>query len=173
MKNNLLLFAVALVALVAGIMVQFSGQQVKSIGVPPAQLAFSFPDMNGDIQSVSQWRGKILVINFWATWCPPCRKEIPEFISWQQQYAANDVQFIGIALDDAESVADYLKTVAINYPILLAGAAGSQLAHQLGDIIDAVPFTVIVNRAGQIVHRQPGELSREQFLQVLQPLLVE
>jgi alkyl hydroperoxide reductase subunit AhpC len=96
---------------------------------------------------------------------------MPEFIHWQQAYQAENVQFIGIAIDDKQAVSDYLKTIPINYPILIAGDEGSPLSQQLGNIINAVPFTVIVNQAGQIVHRQPGELSKQQFLDVLQPLL--
>lgn len=171
MKTNLSVAVFAVLALAAGIFLQQTQQDNAALETPKAQLAFSFPDINDQLQSVSQWQGKILVINFWATWCPPCLKEMPEFIQWQQAYQTDNVQFVGIAIDDKQSVTEYLKTIPINYPILIAGDEGSQLSQQLGNIINALPFTVIVNQAGQIVHRQPGELSKQQFLDVLQPLL--
>jgi thiol-disulfide isomerase/thioredoxin len=171
MKINLIVALFAVMALAAGVFLQQSHHDNVATEHVRLQLDFSFPDSNGQLQSVSQWQGRILVINFWGTWCPPCLKEMPEFIQWQQAYQADNVQFVGIAIDDQQSVTNYLKTLPINYPILIAGDEGSRLSQQLGNIINAVPFTVIVNQAGQIVHRQPGELSRQQFLDVLQPLL--
>lgn len=171
MKTGLLILLVAGIALTAGILLQQHNLPAGGVEKAEPALQFSFPDMDGRVQAVSQWRDKILVINFWATWCPPCLKEIPEFIQWQQAYRAKNLQFVGIAIDDRESVADYLQRVAVNYPLLIAGDEGSVLAHQLGNIINAVPFTVIVDQQGQIVHRQPGELTKEQFLRVVEPLL--
>lgn len=169
--KTLLVVVAAVAALIAGLWVQqISQTPVVAEDNPPAQLDFSFPDSNDQPQSVSQWRGKILVINFWATWCGPCLKEIPEFIKLQQQYQDQGLQFVGIAIDDKESVQAYLKRIQINYPILIAGDAGSNLAHQLGNIINAVPFSVIVNQQGQIIHRQPGELSNEELLKIINPL---
>ena len=171
MKTNVLIGLAAALALLAGIWLQqnsFFDNQSEIVSQP---LDFSFPDIHGQQQSVSQWQGKILVINFWATWCPPCLKEIPEFIQLQQSYQDRDVQFIGIAVEDRQPVADYLQSININYPILIAGDAGSRLSLQLGNIISAVPFTVILNAQGQIIHRQPGELSKEQFLDIVQPLV--
>jgi len=139
--------------------------------LPVPQLTFSFPDVNGKPQAVSQWQGKILVLNFWATWCPPCLQEMPEFVKWQQEFAENGVQFVGIALDEADTVSAYLQKTPVNYPILVAGDAGGALASQLGNVINAVPFTVIVDQQGRIVHRQPGEMHREDFLRAVQPLL--
>ncbi len=169
--KTLLVVVAAVAALIAGLWIQqISQTPVVAEENPPVQLDFSFPDSNDQPQSVSQWRGKILVINFWATWCGPCLKEIPEFIKLQQQYRDQGLQFVGIAIDDKESVQAYLKRIQINYPILIAGDAGSNLAHQLGNIINAVPFTVIVNQQGQIIHRQPGELSNEALLKIINPL---
>jgi thiol-disulfide isomerase/thioredoxin len=111
------------------------------------------------------------VLNFWATWCPPCLKEIPDFIDLQKQYADKGLQFIGIALEDKEPVAEYAAKTKINYPILSGGDNGIALAHQLGNSMDAVPYTLIVNRQGQIIYRHPGELSKEQLLKVIAPLL--
>lgn len=172
MKTNALIALVAVLALVVGVALQQNNVSISAAAPAEPKLEFGFPDMNGQMQSVSQWQGKILLINFWATWCPPCLKEIPEFIQWQQEFQANGVQFVGIALDDRQAVADYLQQVAVNYPILVAGDAGGELANALGNVINTVPFTVIVNRQRQIVHRQLGELSREQFLKTIKPLLV-
>lgn len=171
MNIKLMFLLVALVAVVAGFKLQQKGQSAKIAEPATEQLSFSFPDIKGQQQAIQQWQGKILIINFWATWCGPCLKEIPEFIQWQQAYQDKNVQFVGIAVDDQQSVVDYLKTIHINYPILIAGDAGSLLSHQLGNLINAVPFTVIVNAQGQIVHRQFGELSKEKFTEVLEPLL--
>lgn len=172
MKTNLLLVVVAVLALAVGILLQsnrYSSAQPEAVS--PA-LNFSFPDIHGQEQPVSQWRGKILVVNFWATWCPPCLKEIPAFIELQQAYQNKNVQFVGIAIEDRQPVADYMQRTSFNYPVLIAGDNGSVLSRQLGNIIGAVPFTVIVNPQGQIIHRQPGELTKEQFLQIVQPLLL-
>ena len=171
MKTNLLIGLLAVLALAAGVLLQqnnFSANQPEIVSQP---LDFSFPDINEQQQTAAQWQGKIIVINFWATWCPPCLKEIPEFIQLQQAYQDRNVQFVGIAIEDRLSVVDYLQSIPINYPILIAGDAGSSLSQQLGNIISAVPFTVIVNPQGQIIHRQSGEFSKEQFLDIVQPLL--
>lgn len=170
--KKLALFVLAALALGAGFYAQQllgGGQTVGESAAP--KLAFAYPDVNGQVQDVAQWQGKVLVINFWASWCGPCLKEIPEFIKLQDEYAGKNVQFVGIAIEDKEPVAEYLQRVKINYPILIAGDAGSGLSRQLGNIINAVPFSVIVNQQGQIVHRQPGELSRDQFIKVVEPLL--
>ena len=132
---------------------------------------FSLPDLNGTEQAISQWQGKILVINFWATWCPPCLKEIPEFIELQTEYADKNVQFIGIAVDKPDLVEDYLSFIEINYPILIAETAGETLVRQLGSPINAVPYTLIVDSQGQIIFRQAGEISKEQLMTALKPLI--
>jgi thiol-disulfide isomerase/thioredoxin len=170
MKPTGLIIIAALLALGGGIMVRgflSPTEQTKPIPLPE----FNLPDVEGNQHNISEWQGKIRIINFWATWCPPCIKEIPEFIALQEQYAAKGVQFIGIAIDDQESVEKYLASTKINYPILIGEVNGIALAHQLGNIIDAVPFTLIVNQQGQIIHRQPGEFSREQIMAIIKPLL--
>ena len=98
---------------------QFSQQPPQAQQAIPLP-EFSLPDTTGTIHSISEWQGKILVINFWATWCPPCLKEIPEFIQLQAEYADQNVQLIGIAIDEPELVDDYISFININYPILIA-----------------------------------------------------
>ena len=162
---------IAMAALIAGFLAQRAMRPSVEMEEPAKPLDFSFPDISGQMQSIHQWRGKVLVINFWATWCGPCLKEIPEFIKLQAEYQDRGLQFIGVAIEDKQSVSDYLQRININYPILIAGDAGIGLAQQLGNIINAVPYTVIVNQAGQIVYRQPGELSGDKLLEIVTPLV--
>lgn len=170
MKPAALIIVVALLAVGGGIVVRgflSTVEQTSPTNLPD----FNLPDVSGNQRNISEWQGKIRVINFWATWCAPCREEIPEFIALQEQYAANGLQFIGIAIDDLEPVEEYLKSNKINYPILIGGISGIALAHQLGNSIDAVPFTLVVNQQGQIIHRHPGEFSSAQIMEIITPLL--
>jgi thiol-disulfide isomerase/thioredoxin len=170
-KTKILTVFLALVALAAGLFVQYTMRASVEGGSMVQPLDFSFPDTSDKLQAIGQWRGKILVINFWATWCPPCLTEIPEFIKLQAEYRDNGLQFVGVAIEDQQPVQDYLKGIDINYPVLIAGDAGISLTQQLGNIIGAVPFTVVVDQAGSIVFRQPGELTPAKLREVLLPLM--
>lgn len=172
-KPTTITLIVALAAMTTGVLMEITRQTPEIIEAAAKPIDFSFPDASDRMQSVNQWRGKVLVINFWATWCAPCLQEIPEFIKLQSKFAQRGLQFIGVAIDDKDPVTAYLKNIEINYPILIAGDAGIGLSQQFGNIINAVPFTVIVNQAGEIVHRQPGEISTDQLLEILTPLFSE
>lgn len=170
MKQAGLIIIAALLALVLGIGTRhfFSGTEKTS----PSRLpGFNLPDLSGRQHNIDEWRGKVLVINFWATWCPSCLKEIPDFIAMQQSYRDKNVQVIGIALEDQQAVAQYAAASRINYPILLGGNDGINLARQLGDTVGAVPYTLIVDRQGRIVHSHPGEFSKQQITDIITPLL--
>ena len=104
---------------------------------------FNAPD--GMQQTMSQWRGKTLVINFWATWCPPCREEMPAFSRLQTKYSADGVQFVGIALDTPDNVSTFLKQVPVTYPLLLAETEGMDLSRQLGNSRLALPYTLVLD----------------------------
>jgi thiol-disulfide isomerase/thioredoxin len=170
MKQAGLIIIAAILALALGISVRHFFPPAET-SAPSALPEFNLPDLSGRQHNISEWKGKVLVINFWATWCPPCLKEIPDFMALQQQYADKNVQFIGIALEDKEPVAEFAAKTNINYPILLGGDNGIALAQQLGNNVGAIPFTLIVNKQGQIIHRHPGEFSKDQLLEIIAPLL--
>jgi thiol-disulfide isomerase/thioredoxin len=170
MKQTALMISAAIIALGLGLFSWHFFAPAK----PPASHPlpdFSLLDLSDQQHSITEWQGKVLVINFWATWCPPCLKEIPDFVALQKQLADQDVQFIGIALDDKESVVEFTTTTKINYPILLGGDNGIALTHQLGNNVDAVPYTIIVDREGLILEKHPGEFSKEKILEVITPLM--
>jgi thiol-disulfide isomerase/thioredoxin len=116
--------------------------------------SLSLPDLNGQPQALAQWRGKPLVINFWATWCPPCVKEIPELVSLHAQLAQNDapkdIQLIGIGVDTAPHIAQFAADHQITYPLYVAGVDGTELSRQLGNETGGLPFTVLIGRDGKI-----------------------
>lgn len=169
-KNTLYLVFAAIIAMIGGI---FSQTLSNTGNIEPntPEIEFSLPDLTGKQRNITEWQGKIRIINFWATWCPPCLKEIPEFIKLQNEFKSKNVQFIGIAIEDSQPVKKYLDTIKINYPMLIGGDEAIALSHQLGNIVNAVPFTVFVNQRGQIIHRQPGEIDREKVIEIITPLL--
>ncbi len=121
---------------------------------------FSLSDSNGDLRSLSEWQNKIIVLNFWATWCAPCREEIPAFVELQQLYESKGLQFIGIALQEAEEVRGFLEEFKVNYPSLVGGDEVIQAAKRLGNDIGALPYTVIIDSSGEIVFTRRGPLSK-------------
>ena len=120
-RQTRLLLAVALLALAAGVGTAIWHQQPSNQqpGAAEALLHASLPDLQNQFQTLAHYRGKVLVVNFWATWCPPCREEIPHFIEAQQRLAVENVQFVGIALDNPADIAGFVHEFSVNYPILV------------------------------------------------------
>jgi thiol-disulfide isomerase/thioredoxin len=170
MKTSELIIIVAVLALGLGLSARFLMSPADHTDNTTV-VEFSLPDLTGQQHLNKEWLGKIQVINFWATWCTPCRKEIPEFIALQTKYADKNLQFIGVAVDEAAAVTDYLKTININYPILIGGDGAMSLTQQFGNKIGALPYTVVLDTQGHIVHQQAGEFSTEQLVKVITPLI--
>jgi thiol-disulfide isomerase/thioredoxin len=136
-----------------------------------AVLATVLPDLDGRDTPLAQWRGKVLVVNFWATWCAPCREEMPQFVAVQSRDAAKGVQFVGIAVDQVDKVRDYVKEIHINYPVLLGGFGAIELSKTLGNELAALPFTIVVDKGGGVAHTQLGPLKPAQLDDLLTSLL--
>ena len=148
MKSTGLIIIVALLALGGGILAKGLLSPVEQTSPMPLPDIY-LPDVSGNQHSVSEWQGKILVINFWATWCPPCLKEIPEFMALQEQYADKGLQFIGIAIDDQDAVEEYLVSNKINYPILIGGVTGIALANNWAINLMLFPLLLLLIRKGK------------------------
>ena len=131
----------------------------------------SLPDLNGKPQTFSQWRGKVLVVNFWATWCVPCREEIPALMKVQRQYAPNGVKIVGIALDNVVKVREYAEEMRVDYVLLIGAAETLGLAKDLGNRAGVLPFTVVLDRTGKLAHVQAGVLTEGSLAAILAPLL--
>ena len=135
-----------------------------------AVLATVLPDLDGKETPLSQWRGKILLVNFWATWCAPCREEMPHFAAVQSRDAAKGVQFVGIAVDQADKVREFVKEIKLNYPVLIGGLGAIELSKALGNELSALPFTVVLDRAGNVAHTQLGQLKARELDTLLESL---
>lgn len=129
------------------------------------------PDLDGRKVRVADWRGKVLVVNFWATWCAPCREEIPALVRTQTRFAARGLQVIGIALDDLERVRPFAREMGINYPTLLTGIDGLDLAAAAGNKVGALPYTVYIDRQGKIVRAELGGVDDQKLQAHIEPML--
>jgi thiol-disulfide isomerase/thioredoxin len=127
-------------------------------------------DDSGRLQPIEQWRGKILVVNFWATWCQPCREEMPSFSRLQTKYADRSVQFIGIALDSASRVAAFRASLPISYPLLIAENEGSALTQQMGNSRLALPYTLVIEKNGGVRLTRLGRLAEADLDAMLQTM---
>ena len=123
----------------------------------------SFPAPDGSTVSMAAFKGRPLVLNFWATWCPPCVKEMPELDRFARTFAGQGWQVLGLAIDSAKPVQDFLARVKISFPVGLAGFEGTDLSRQLGNEGGALPFTAVFDRSGRLIQRKLGETSFDQL----------
>ena len=126
-------------------------------------------DVDGKAQSLQQWRGKILVLNYWATWCFPCREEMPGFSRLQAKYQDKGVQFVGISIDEAPKIIEFQKETPVSYPLLIGDMKTMTNSAELGNSRQALPFTVVFDRNGQLAMSKLGRWNEAD----LEPKLLE
>jgi thiol-disulfide isomerase/thioredoxin len=136
-----------------------------------ALLGLRLPDLDDRPQTIDDWRGKVVVVNFWATWCGPCREEIPLFVQLQSRYASRGLQFIGIAIDRPEKVRPFALELGMNFPILIGGAETIEVGRKLGNRAGVLPFTVVLARDGRIVASTVGAAKPDKLESLLTSLL--
>ncbi len=131
---------------------------------------FAIEDLHGKRRSIREWNDKVILLNFWATWCPPCRRETPEFIQLQKKYGRQNFQIIGIAVDNEANVRKFAKKMKINYPIMAAQEEAVGLARRYGNRTDSLPYSVFIDRKGKISATFAGELSKNRAISILKQL---
>ena len=159
MSRSFLIFVSAFVALMAGALLYSARYAVQ----PPTldvttHPDFVLPDVTGVKHDFSKWAGKKRIVNFWATWCAPCRREIPLLKAFQDKHGGNGFQVIGIAVDFPEPVANYAKAAEFNYPILVGEQDAMAVAESSGVEFVGLPFTMFVASDGELVGAYIGEL---------------
>jgi thiol-disulfide isomerase/thioredoxin len=160
-KRILILVILALAAVAAGF--YFGTRQHAPDPAVQQLLATRLPDLTGTEQPVSQWRGKTLVINFWAPWCGPCVEEMPALGALSHEFRSKNVQFVGIGIDSAQNMIAFEQKVKVDYPLLVAGYAGTDLARAFGNTAGALPFTVVIDGAGNVRTRKLGQISADEL----------
>ena len=122
-------------------------------------LAARYPDLDGRVHRLLDWRGKVLLCNFWATWCAPCREEVPLLVAAKQQWAEKRFEVVGIAIDKVANIREFSIKYQINYPVLVADATALELVRKLGNRTGGLPYTVVLDASGGIAYRHLGALS--------------
>lgn len=158
----------------AGVLVIFLCVNGAAADNPPSSapiFAAAFDNLDGKSLALADFKGRPLVLNFWATWCPPCRKEMPELIEFHKRHAARGMTLIGIAVEDRARVAEFVAATPVPFPILVGRDKGIALLQALGNQSAGLPYTVVLDRQGNIVFTKRGALTRERLEQVIEPLL--
>ncbi len=175
--GTLVLTAIGLVSMLAGVLL-FKGLEsgdsktAAALTSPRIEL-HSIPlfDLTGQETSIGNWEGDILIVNFWAPWCAPCRREVPTLIRFHQDYAQQGVRVLGIAYDNELQVSRFALEHQINYPLFLAGNRTAMYNAAFGNQSGSLPFTAVLTRDQRIVFQHNGELSAEQLRKQLKALL--
>ena len=169
MHRSFLIFAMAFVALMAGALFYAAriplqttvpepvAEQAEAVAYAPIYPSFELTDIDGVERNFSEWQGKNRLLNFWATWCAPCRREIPLLKAFQEEHDEG-FQIIGIAVDFPEQVAAYAETAEFNYPILVGQEDAMAVAETSGVEFIGMPFTMIVAADGELINTHVGEI---------------
>lgn len=173
-RRNLVYVSAAAVAGVAGAGVawlKFEPQNLTAGQTSAAQDALwgmSFDDPNGQAQPMSSFRGRPLLLNFWATWCPPCVEELPLLDAFYLEQKAKGWQVLGLAVDQPSAVRKWLGAKPLSFGVGMAGLNGTELSKSLGNLAGGLPFTAVFGASGALLHRKTGKVTKEDLMQWIQ-----
>ena len=167
-REVLAIGAVALASAAAGLVL---GPRLRQLSPDRALLQTVFTDLRGHPRRLEEWRGQAVVCNFWATWCAPCREEIPLLVAAREKFAAKGMEIVGIAIDNPMKVTEFAATFKISYPILQAEAQGLELMRRLGNDAGGLPYTVVADRQGKLAYRKLGALKQPELEATLSRLV--
>ncbi len=128
---------------------------------------FTLTQLNGGQMKLSDYKGKLVVLNFWASWCSPCRAEIPAFVKIQEKYKDNGVNFLGVAIEDKENVAKFINEVPINYPTSYGVEEAYDVSAKYGNPDGALPYTLLINADQKIVESHNGQMSEKMLEELI------
>jgi thiol-disulfide isomerase/thioredoxin len=172
-RQWIMIGGISLLALLAGV---FSSQWISQTGLasdPSIKAFFANPWQmpDGKPANSENWRGKVLVVNFWASWCPPCVEEMPALDRIAQEYASKNVLIVGIGIDSPSNIREFLQKTPVSYPIVLGGLEGSNLSKQMGNTQGALPYTVVINPKGKSIYTKLGKISEEELKKAINSAL--
>lgn len=177
MKNTIIFIVAITIAGVSGFALQRYlapdspvGIDTRNSMIGQTRPEFAMTDIDGNIRNIKDWDGQVVLLNFWATWCPPCLEEIPDFIEVQQALENKGLQIIGVAVDNEEDVRQFASDMAMNYPVMAGEMEAIELSQKYGNSIGGLPFSAIIDKNGKITHTITGELSKERLLSILKQL---
>lgn len=179
MKNALIFIVATAIAGASGYALQrYLASDTRSVSVTDTvspiigktRPEFAMMDIEGNIRNIKDWDGQIVLLNFWATWCPPCLEEIPGFIEIQQELDNRGFQIIGVAVDNEEDVREFANEMAMNYPILAGEMEAIELSQKYGNTIGGLPFSAIIDKNGKVTHTIMGELTKDRLISILEQL---
>ncbi len=131
---------------------------VKTLAVGDSASNYALPDLDGNTTALAKWHGKVVLLNFWATWCAPCRQEMPMLAKLQREHAAYGLQVVGIAMDQPQSATAFLNHLPVGYPILIGINADPVPTTTFGDTAGLLPYSVLIGRDGRILETKLGAL---------------
>jgi thiol-disulfide isomerase/thioredoxin len=172
LKSPIVYFIFILILLGFGLHYFFQDSQFGGKQATQTLFAASFPDEKGQSQSLKQYAGKIVVLNFWASWCEPCREEMPELSKLHETYKDKNLVVLGVAIDDVAAINKFVKETKVSYPLFAADMDGMQIANNLGNDKDVLPYTVIIKADGSVAKTYFGRVTKplldETLIQLLQ-----
>jgi thiol-disulfide isomerase/thioredoxin len=179
-RSNLLIVAVAILGAVLGLLAGGWYRAVPERAVPTGvtvlqrgdqRADLKLPDPEGKPRRLSEWDGQVVLVNFWATWCGPCRQEMPLLEHAGTRWADKGLQVVGVAIDDAEAVRTFLKDYPVRYPIMVDDSNGTDPSLIFGDTRGVLPFSVLIGRDGRVLDQRAGSFSQASLTSWLQPHL--
>lgn len=175
-KINSIIISLILIASIGfGFQYFFNGNHSGHANGKSTQPLFAatFPDENGKLQSLKQYAGKTVVLNFWATWCEPCREEMPELSALHDANKDKNIVVLGVAVDDVAAISEFSKETKVSYPLFAADMQGMEIASNLGNDKSVLPFTVIINADGSVAKTYFGRVSKALLEETLVTLIAK
>ncbi|MEY3539968.1 MAG: hypothetical protein RL184_39 [Pseudomonadota bacterium] len=165
--------SIAIIAATAGALIANWQTRIGTASEVAVKALFEREWFSPDQKPIStvDWKNKVLVVNFWASWCPPCVEEMPALDKIQGEYDPKNMLIVGIGIDSPSNIRQFIETTIISYPIVLGGLGGNEINKMLGNPSGALPFTVVINSKGEIKSRKLGKISEDELRKMIKDVI--